>query len=147
MVISNLFQNLTLRTGGSTLCASIIIIVCFFFSMSVSATIVSPTNKHPAFKMLSKERLLEIKPKHSSRVLLSNANNELSLDDLGKAEIYPVAAATLVGIASLDLSELKSLKPKSFGLVTPELDLFDPQLFFGGQNYSMSVVELIADEK
>ena len=147
IVISDLFKNLTLRNDGSTLCASIIVIVSFIFSTSVSATIVNPTNTHPAFKMLSKERLLEIKSKHSAGVLLSNTNNELSLGDLGKDEIYPVANATLVGIVSLDLSELKSQKPESFGLVKPELDLFDPQIFLGGQNYSMSVVELIADEK
>lgn len=147
MIINHFLQNLTVRTGGGALRAPIIFIVSAIFCISVSASILTPTNKHPAFKMLSKERLLAIKPKHSTASLLSNINNEPSLGDLAETEVHPAAAATLVGIASLDLSELNFLKSKSFGLVKPEFDFSDPQIFLGGQNYSMSVVEIVADEK
>lgn len=125
----------------------IIVLLYIVLIGPVSARMFVPSKDHPAYKLFSYQNLLDIKVEHSSRLLLSNAGGELSIDQLNQVEINPADDVVLAGTTSLYLSELRPSNRKEFSLSSSINDYPDPQIVIDGTNYSLSVLEVVEYEK
>lgn len=107
----------------------------------------SAGNEHPAFKLKSGQELKNLKPTSTSQTALSRLKKHPSFDELHYEEKHPHKDAILVDTSSIDPSKLNSSRITSMDPNKPLLNLPDPQIIIGGENYIMSIVESVPDIK
>jgi hypothetical protein len=105
----------------------------------------SAGNEHPAFKLKSGQELKNLKPTSRSHTSLSRLKKHPSFDELHYEEKHPHKDAILVDTSSIDPSKLNSSRMISMDPNKPSLNLPDPQITIGGENYILSIVESVPD--
>ena len=115
--------------------------------LSTSTAVFAAKNDHPHFKLTPNKQLEQIKPTSKVQTNLSNPATKPTLDELHYDERNPTNSAVIVDTASFDLSRLMPAKVMSLDPSKPSITLPDPKISINGRDFTLSVVESVADPK
>jgi len=120
-------------------------LIVLILTLALAPSAFSAGKEHTSFKLKSKQELKNLKPSSKSQTPLSRPDKEPSFNELHYEEKNPHKDAILVDTSSIDSSKLNPSRIISIDPNKPPLNLPDPQIGIGGENYILSVVESVAD--
>ena len=125
----------------------LVLVVLLGTPLSSFASMSAPLNYHPAFKILSHAQLAEIEPAFEYRVALSNLADSPLVEQLHFDEVEPAEKVSLADTASFDLSLLVLSNNRSLGSSETDILSPNPVIKVNDQNYTLSIVQSIFDER